>query len=104
MSILTLAHILPNCFVTVGLGKTVQAIAFIQSLFEEGYFPFLVVAPLSTLGQWDNEFARWAPKLNTLIYSGTKASVNSNSIVSKIVIRPLFLEGTPIDQRARVLF
>ncbi|KAI4376194.1 hypothetical protein MLD38_013984 [Melastoma candidum] len=36
----------------MGLGKTIQSIAFLASLYEEGLYPFLVVAPLSTLRNW----------------------------------------------------
>lgn len=34
-----------------GLGKTVQAIAFLAHLFEKGFHgPFLIIVPTSTLG------------------------------------------------------
>merc|ERR1719359_493194 len=37
----------------MGLGKTVQTIGFISHLWSKGVKgPFLVVAPLSTLGNW----------------------------------------------------
>lgn len=49
----------------MGLGKTVQVIAFICSLVQDGAAgPFLVVAPLSTLTNWFTEFARFAPDVN----------------------------------------
>lgn len=47
-------------------GKTIQSIAFLASLFEEGLFPHLVVAPLSTLRNWEREFATWAPHMNVV--------------------------------------
>ena len=47
-------------------GKTIQSIAFLTSLFEEGVYPHLVVAPLSTLRNWEREFALWAPQLNVV--------------------------------------
>jgi len=48
----------------MGLGKTVQVIAFICSLVQDGATgPFLVVAPLSTLTNWCTEFARFAPEV-----------------------------------------
>ncbi|KAJ1936862.1 ATP-dependent DNA helicase Hrp3, partial [Linderina pennispora] len=54
----------------MGLGKTIQTISFLSYLFhtQEIYGPFLVVVPLSTIGAWQREFARWAPDLNTLCY------------------------------------
>lgn len=45
-------------------GKTIQSIAFLASLFEENIYPHLVVAPLSTLRNWEREFATWAPQMN----------------------------------------
>lgn len=55
----------------MGLGKTIQSIAFLASLFEENISPFLVVAPLSTLRNWEREFATWAPQLNVVMYVGS---------------------------------
>ncbi|XP_042458136.1 CHD3-type chromatin-remodeling factor PICKLE-like [Zingiber officinale] len=50
----------------MGLGKTIQSIAFLASLFEENISPYLVVAPLSTLRNWEREFATWAPHMNVV--------------------------------------
>lgn len=47
-------------------GKTIQSIAFLASLFEENVSPHLVVAPLSTLRNWEREFALWAPQMNVV--------------------------------------
>lgn len=47
-------------------GKTIQSIAFVASLFEQNLYPHLVVAPLSTLRNWEREFATWAPELNVV--------------------------------------
>ncbi|KAK9683495.1 hypothetical protein RND81_10G145300 [Saponaria officinalis] len=55
----------------MGLGKTIQSIAFLASLFKEGVYPHLVVAPLSTLRNWEREFATWAPQLNVIMYVGS---------------------------------
>lgn len=57
----------------MGLGKTIQSIAFLASLFEEGVsaHPHLVVAPLSTLRNWEREFATWAPQMNVIMYVGS---------------------------------
>ncbi|KAJ2806066.1 ATP-dependent DNA helicase Hrp3, partial [Coemansia guatemalensis] len=54
----------------MGLGKTVQTISFLSYLFhtQEIFGPFLVVVPLSTIGAWQREFARWAPDMNTICY------------------------------------
>jgi chromodomain-helicase-DNA-binding protein 4 len=47
-------------------GKTIQSIAFLASLFEDKFGPHLVVAPLSTLRNWEREFATWAPQMNVV--------------------------------------
>ncbi|KAH8927060.1 hypothetical protein BT69DRAFT_1214373 [Atractiella rhizophila] len=58
----------------MGLGKTLQTIAFIAYLRDRGINgPFLVVCPLSTLGNWVSEFARFAPSLHVVKYHGTPA-------------------------------
>ncbi|KAF2540360.1 hypothetical protein F2Q68_00029082, partial [Brassica cretica] len=62
-------------FITVlddemGIGKTIQSIAFLASLFEENLAPYLVVAPVSTLRNWEREFATWAPHMNVVMYCG----------------------------------
>uniref|UniRef100_A0A7N0U7Q7 CHD3-type chromatin-remodeling factor PICKLE n=1 Tax=Kalanchoe fedtschenkoi TaxID=63787 RepID=A0A7N0U7Q7_KALFE len=55
----------------MGLGKTIQSITFLASLFEDNVSPFLVIAPLSTLRNWEREFAKWAPQMNVVMYVGT---------------------------------
>ncbi|TYI72123.1 hypothetical protein E1A91_D07G037500v1 [Gossypium mustelinum] len=55
----------------MGLGKTIQSIAFLASLFEDNIAPHLVVAPLSTLRNWEREFATWAPQMNVVMYVGS---------------------------------
>ncbi|KAI9826254.1 MAG: hypothetical protein M1826_006676 [Phylliscum demangeonii] len=57
----------------MGLGKTVQTIAFLAFLrSKKTYGPFLIAAPLSTLGNWVDEFHRWTPDIPVLLYHGTK--------------------------------
>lgn len=34
--------------------------------------PFLVVGPLSTLSNWVDEFKRWLPSINVILYHGSK--------------------------------
>ena len=48
-----------------------QAIAFLAALCHEGEArPHLVVVPLSTLPNWQREFARFAPQLNVVVLAG----------------------------------
>jgi chromatin-remodeling ATPase INO80 len=56
----------------MGLGKTVQSISLIAHLAEKHdiWGPILVVSPTSTLHNWQQELARFAPKLKALPYWG----------------------------------
>lgn len=48
----------------MGLGKTIQCIAHVAMMLERKVLgPFLVVAPLSTLPNWINEFKRFTPEV-----------------------------------------
>ncbi|KAI9298453.1 hypothetical protein K502DRAFT_322776 [Neoconidiobolus thromboides FSU 785] len=61
----------------MGLGKTIQTIAFLSYLIEQGIKgPFLIVVPLTTLINWMNEFAKFAPKIECLMFYGTKDERN----------------------------
>jgi ATP-dependent DNA helicase len=57
----------------MGLGKTIQTISLIALLREnEGYLgPHLVVAPLSTMSNWMEEFEKWVPSIPIVLYHGT---------------------------------
>ncbi|GFW33581.1 chromatin-remodeling ATPase INO80 [Trichonephila clavipes] len=56
----------------MGLGKTVQTIAFLATLIKaQGIWgPFLIIAPASTLHNWQQEFAKFVPKFKVLPYWG----------------------------------
>ncbi|XP_071962626.1 chromatin-remodeling ATPase INO80-like [Antedon mediterranea] len=58
----------------MGLGKTVQSIAFVTHLAEnQGIWgPFLIIAPASTLHNWQQECARFSPRLKALPYWGNQ--------------------------------
>ncbi len=57
----------------MGLGKTMQVIAFFAHLYGMGVNgPFLVVSPLSTVPNWQREFKRFAPTIETVLYHGSK--------------------------------
>ncbi|KAG9238171.1 putative DNA helicase INO80 [Amylocarpus encephaloides] len=59
----------------MGLGKTVQSISVMGYLAEKHdiWGPFLVVAPASTLHNWQQEITKFVPKLKVLPYWGTAA-------------------------------
>ncbi|XP_043913895.1 chromodomain-helicase-DNA-binding protein 8 [Protopterus annectens] len=65
-----------NCILAdeMGLGKTIQSIAFLQEVYSTGiHGPFLVIAPLSTITNWEREFNTWTD-MNTILYHGSLAS------------------------------
>lgn len=57
----------------MGLGKTVQSISVMAYLAEVHniWGPFLVIAPASTLHNWQQEIARFVPQLKALPYWGS---------------------------------
>ncbi|KAL6697385.1 SNF2 family DNA-dependent ATPase [Trichoderma pleuroticola] len=59
----------------MGLGKTIQTIALIALLREQEQYlgPHLIVAPLSTLSNWIDEFHKWVPSIPIEMYHGNKA-------------------------------
>ena len=55
----------------MGLGKTIQSVTFLAALHEAGVRgPHLVVAPLSTLRNWERELQLWTPQLYYCLYTG----------------------------------
>ncbi|VTZ67066.1 DEAD/DEAH box helicase, putative [Plasmodium chabaudi chabaudi] len=80
----------------MGLGKTVQTISLFAYLKEleggEASSQFkmhnevgknLIIVPLSTLPNWSNEFEKWCPSLNVIIYKGNK---NERKDISKVLL------------------
>ncbi|WVF69267.1 hypothetical protein IAT40_004043 [Kwoniella sp. CBS 6097] len=57
----------------MGLGKTIQSISLLAYLAEHHnlWGPFLVIAPSSTLHNWQQELARFVPRLKALPYWGS---------------------------------
>jgi len=56
----------------MGLGKTLQTLAHIQVEKDAGRLthPALIIAPVSLMGNWRNEAARFCPALRTLVLHG----------------------------------
>lgn len=65
-----------NCILAdeMGLGKTIQSITFLDEICRTGIKgPFLIIAPLSTIANWEREFRTWT-KLNVIVYHGSVVS------------------------------
>ncbi|KAF4318613.1 hypothetical protein BBO99_00007232 [Phytophthora kernoviae] len=61
----------------MGLGKTIQTLSFLNLLRDDPILnirgPFLIVAPLSLIVQWQNECETWTT-MNCVVYHGNSAS------------------------------
>ena len=67
-----------NCLLAdeMGLGKTIQSLAWLKGIHETGILgPFLVIAPLSTIPNWQREFELWTD-MNVIVYHGSQTSRN----------------------------
>ncbi|XP_010778613.1 chromodomain-helicase-DNA-binding protein 9-like [Notothenia coriiceps] len=65
-----------NCILAdeMGLGKTIQSITFLEEICRVGIKgPFLIIAPLSTIANWEREFRTWT-YLNVIVYHGSMVS------------------------------
>lgn len=58
----------------MGLGKTITSIAFLRLLMSRdgNSGPHLIIAPASTLDNWQRELALWLPELDAFAYQGTQ--------------------------------
>ncbi|PIC18015.1 hypothetical protein B9Z55_024057 [Caenorhabditis nigoni] len=69
----------------MGLGKTIQTIAFITYLMQvkKNPGPYLVIVPLSTVPNWQNEFDKWAPGVHLIVFKGSKENRKSSEPIIK---------------------
>eukprot|EP00536_Pseudo-nitzschia_multiseries_P003978 jgi/Psemu1/253123/estExt_Genewise1Plus.C_630105 len=60
----------------MGLGKTLQSISVLVYMkeFQNINGPHLIIVPKSTLSNWMNELARWAPTLKAVKFHGDKTA------------------------------
>uniref|UniRef100_A0A671KD87 Chromodomain-helicase-DNA-binding protein 6-like n=1 Tax=Sinocyclocheilus anshuiensis TaxID=1608454 RepID=A0A671KD87_9TELE len=65
-----------NCILAdeMGLGKTIQSITFLYEIYlMDLRGPFLIIAPLSTITNWEREFRTWT-EMNVIVYHGSQIS------------------------------
>ncbi len=66
----------------MGLGKTLQTICLIVHLLEtEKIKRALIVAPTTLLGNWQQEFVRFAPEVETAIYHGPNRTLTPHPVL-----------------------
>lgn len=78
----------------MGLGKTVQTLAHIQVEKDAGRLtaPALIVAPVSLMGNWQREAARFCPGLRTLVLHGQERHAAADQLSQHdVVIAPYSL-------------
>jgi len=89
----------------MGLGKTIQCIALFAHLFHHGVKgPFMVVGPMSTLGNWVREVKKWAPTLPVVMYHGSKEEreqIRSKTLKKNIQVLPIVITSYEIVMRDR---
>jgi superfamily II DNA or RNA helicase len=78
----------------MGLGKTLQTLAHIQVEKDAGRLthPALIIAPVSLMGNWQREAARFCPQLRSLVLHGKDRHAVADSMTEHdIVIAPYSL-------------
>jgi SNF2 family DNA or RNA helicase len=71
----------------MGLGKTLQTIAFIAGLFHsDAINAVLIVAPVSVLPVWEAELRKWSPEIRVRTFHGAK-SKRRDAVIARIMRR-----------------
>lgn len=65
----------------MGLGKTVQTLVFLQSLKERKRIsPSLIIVPVNTIVNWENEIQKFTPKLSFILHYGIDREKDEESL------------------------
>ncbi|XP_066468777.1 DNA excision repair protein ERCC-6-like [Tiliqua scincoides] len=65
----------------MGLGKTVQVIAFLSGMFDaELIQTVLLIMPTTLISNWMKEFANWTPGLRVKVFHGTSKADRSRNL------------------------
>lgn len=106
----------------MGLGKTIQLIALLlherervasrsnggAASGEEAIGPTLLFAPMSVVGNWEREIARFAPSLRVLVHHGALRlggdAFVERAMQSDVVITTYGLAGRELEDFSRVLW
>ncbi len=90
----------------MGLGKTLQAICFIAHQLEKNPAEkHLIICPSSLLYNWEQELAKFAPRLSVIIYHGPQRSFeNMGAGGHQVVITTYGTMRSDIDKIASIPF
>uniref|UniRef100_A0A8C0QND9 DNA excision repair protein ERCC-6-like n=1 Tax=Chelonoidis abingdonii TaxID=106734 RepID=A0A8C0QND9_CHEAB len=65
----------------MGLGKTIQIIAFLSGMFDAEFIQFvLLVMPTTLVSNWMREFAKWTPGLRVKDFHGTSRTERNRKL------------------------
>lgn len=70
----------------MGLGKTMQALYVLTHNVRRTSWPNLVVAPSSTLANWEREIGRFSPSLTLYVHAGSRRSGDPNLLRSSDIV------------------
>ena len=83
----------------MGLGKTLQTIGHLRYTYGQGQLnkPVLIVVPKSLLHNWENEFKKFSPDLNTFIYHGAHRKKAIEAASYDILLTSYHLVANDLD-------
>ncbi len=66
----------------MGLGKTIQSVSYLNHLVTREHVrgPFLIIAPLSTLGHWEREINTWT-SMQAVLYHDTGGGATGREVI-----------------------
>jgi len=64
----------------MGLGKTIEIIAFLLDRLENNGSTSLILCPTSVISNWEHEIHKFAPSLNVYIHHGNSRKKDDNFI------------------------
>lgn len=89
----------------MGLGKSIETIAFLLHLQEQSNLlsPVLLVCPTSVLGNWERELKRFGPSLKVMVHHGDKRYKNHQFAIA-VQRKNLVLTSYPLLYRDEATF
>src|SRR6056297_1830147 len=71
----------------MGLGKTIQALSLLAKVHEEEQLcRVLVVCPVCTLGNWQNECRRFTPQFSTAVHAGPQRARTAQQLCTADIV------------------